>query len=60
MAKVTVSKKFSYSPNGYEVITVAAGEQELDDIAIQKGKELGIIEDTKPARRSKAKAKTED
>ena len=44
---ITISKKFAWSPNGYEVETVPAGAYEtLPERAVAIAHELGLVEDT--------------
>ncbi|WP_153044111.1 hypothetical protein [Kerstersia gyiorum] len=62
---VSVNEPFRYSPDGFTIISVPAGEQELDEDAVGLGTALGVISDAsqkqheQPRRRARAAVKAE-
>ncbi|WP_448216284.1 hypothetical protein [Endozoicomonas sp. 2B-B] len=55
---ITITKSFKWSPNGYDVETVAAGEhEELPERAQLIAKELGVLGDSEADSKAKAEQK---
>ena len=55
---MTVTKAFKYSPNGYTVETVPAGEHEsLPEQAVEIGKVLGVLVEDKSDKKPSGKNK---
>ena len=53
---ITIKKSFQWSPNGYDVKTIDAGEHEtLPDRAVEIASQLGLLE--KPAQKKAASKK---
>ena len=56
---ITITKTFKWSPNGYDVETIATGEHEaLPEEALNIAGELGVLDDP-AAKKAEAKAKKE-